>query len=494
MQPKICSMLLVMMWGLLCFQARLTAQQLRHPNNQADYIIIVPPEFEQTIQSFAQWRASKGLRVKIVSITSIEQEFPLSSNVLLGLTSPRSEQIRRFVRYALENWQRPAPKYLLLAGAVTHVPLYLVPNCSELAVVPPRQDTLALDEVFGVEDGSVTSSSISSIMIGRFPARTQGELHSIIQKTRRFEDTVRFIPAMRPVTFLAANDLGDFNTFSVFAKDMVQRTMIGTARTNFLEFDYTRNADSIRGYIARAFNGDYMFFNYLGHGSPNVWSQSRIWRTQDIDSLLRPSSIPLIFTAVACSQNFDNPRQPQLVEKLLTFPNGGAVASLASSGVTYLYNGVIMVQPFYQEIFAGNAERTATIGELIWSIKRQINQSQDNCRLTQRYALLGDPALRLPTFVTTSVQHATLLKPSATVIPQPFSGEGTITVPITKSGVVKLECINIFGQLVFAHEEQVSAGDCTISLRLSNSPAGTYFYRIALDGVLSYQGKFALIR
>ena len=85
---------------------------LHSSQNQADYIVITHEEFREAIQPLVEWRTSRGLEVKVVSITDVYDEFSY------GLVDPVA--IRDFLRHAHGSWTRPAPQYVLLVGDASY--------------------------------------------------------------------------------------------------------------------------------------------------------------------------------------------------------------------------------------------------------------------------------------------------------------------------------------------------------------------------------------
>jgi hypothetical protein len=100
---------------------------LRQPAQGADWIIITHADFTSAAQTLADHRRTwQGLRTAVVDVQDVYDEFNG------GLMD--QEAIRSFVRYAYENWPRPAPRYLVLLGdghydprdyLGIHYPLYM---------------------------------------------------------------------------------------------------------------------------------------------------------------------------------------------------------------------------------------------------------------------------------------------------------------------------------------------------------------------------------
>ncbi|MCK5551971.1 MAG: hypothetical protein KAJ09_02415, partial [Deltaproteobacteria bacterium] len=91
---------------------RFESRNLRSPLNGADWIAITYQDFYEAVQPLAQHRQEGGLRVTVVTTGQVYDEFNH------GITSPHA--IKDFLTYAYENWQRPAPKYVLLVGDGTY--------------------------------------------------------------------------------------------------------------------------------------------------------------------------------------------------------------------------------------------------------------------------------------------------------------------------------------------------------------------------------------
>ena len=81
---------------------------LKNPTNQADYIVISHTNFFDSIQPLVKYRESQGMKVKIVDIDIIYDQFSH------GLFNPNA--IQKFLRYAYVNWRKPAPTFVLLVG------------------------------------------------------------------------------------------------------------------------------------------------------------------------------------------------------------------------------------------------------------------------------------------------------------------------------------------------------------------------------------------
>ncbi len=74
----------------------------------ADYLIITHRDFITASQMLADYRASQGLRTRVINVDDLYNEYND------GIYHPIA--IKNFLRDAYVNWPKPAPTYVLLVG------------------------------------------------------------------------------------------------------------------------------------------------------------------------------------------------------------------------------------------------------------------------------------------------------------------------------------------------------------------------------------------
>jgi hypothetical protein len=98
------------------------AGNLSGTSNGADYILITHRDLgwdgggsaQPWLTNLKAHRESQGLRVKVVDVEDIYDEFSY------GITSPQG--IKDFLSYTYQNWTSPAPQYVLLVGDSAYDP------------------------------------------------------------------------------------------------------------------------------------------------------------------------------------------------------------------------------------------------------------------------------------------------------------------------------------------------------------------------------------
>ncbi|HEX3113432.1 MAG TPA: C25 family cysteine peptidase, partial [Candidatus Eisenbacteria bacterium] len=138
------------------------------------------------------------------------------------------------------------------------------------------------------------------------------------------------------------------------------------------------------------------FTNYVGHGSEQVLADEQVFRAADATRLTNATR-PSIFGYFSCTVGkYDEPSGEGLGELLLTLPGGGAVASLAASGLTLPSNSGPLNDSFLDELYplAPRVDTLRTAGLAFARAKNKLaSPSNDSVR---KYGFLGDPALRPP--------------------------------------------------------------------------------------------------
>lgn len=449
--------------------------QILQTQNSADYLIVTPSVFEPLVKDFASWRTQKGYRVTTVTIEQIQKEFPRPGH-------PLQEIVREFISYTLEKWQNPAPRFVLLVGDASFIPTFRI---SSPAFSSLGEDSVSVDEFY--THNKFKGNIRANVMIGRFPAATKAELLTMINKTRFFEEMNSRSSYRYDMTVLNSNDQSDNNVFEEFASYFVNGVQQHKINVHSISYKYDINSiQQTKETIAQSMNSGSVYFSYYGHGSAYDWGKRRIFSASDVDVVLEKNKRPFIFTGASCSHRFDVPNN--LVTKLLTFEEGGAVATIASTGIIYIDQGAMFMDKFYNAMLQPNSS-IKTIGEAFLAAKKEpytLYASSGGDREWLRFTLLGDPALLIPQqLATTSIAKADETNGYAvpTVSPNPFSDVTTIRFSLSEPSPVSFTVVNTLGQVVFqSTPSRYSAGEHNIVVDLSGKGSGIYYYQIIMGG------------
>ncbi len=359
-------------------QAPVWKEPLRRADRGADYIAIVADAkgFATALEPLLAFRRAQGLRVTAVSLNQIYDEF--------GFGQQSATAIRSFLSYARQNWQPPAPQFVLLVGDAS----YDKPGEQSRANLLPTSlvhisynGYIASDTWFALNDATAPQMAI-----GRFPAQTATQLAAMVRKTLAYENATSDNTWSQGALLVADDDEPEFDTISDGLEDIL-------AKNGFQIHDlHMAENDNIRYEVMSAINHGVGFLNYVGHGSERVWGDEFVFGGDDVRMLKNNSRLP-IFTTFTCSNGaFAEPQTTSLAEELLWAENGGAVAVIAPSGQLLTADTSYVAQAFYEALFSDGVD---TLGEALVAAKTTPTDNSHRVDVLHLVNLLGDPALRV---------------------------------------------------------------------------------------------------
>jgi len=366
------------------------------------YVIVSPPEFEDHLQPFIEWKEKKGFHVVEGYTDSIG-----SSKVA----------IKDFLQQLYEEPAQSPPSFVLLVGGIAQIPSW-----------PSRVGGSHVTDLYYCE---YTGDHLPEVFYGRFPAKDTSQLKTMVNKTLEYEKYGMSDPSYLNKTLLVAGN------------DEEYEDPYGNGQMNY-GTDYYFNADN--GIVARAFlqdppegneavsdsiinnvNRGTGFVNYSGHGISKGWSDPS-FNLEDISSLTDNGKYGLWISNSCWTLKFDEPEC--FGGAALRAENKGAVGAIGASGETFWdedywwsvgLTSNIVAHPTYKESGLGMYDRMfhthgedpsewyITQGQMIAAGNLAVESSASyyNDFYWEVYHLMGDPSLmpyfRIPD--TLSVSH-----------------------------------------------------------------------------------------
>lgn len=399
--------------------ARYVFANLRSPDNGADYIIITHQDFAAAIQPLAEWYRGQGMRVRLVDVQDIFNEFNH------GIFDPQA--IHDFLAYAYENWQPPAPLYVLLVGDGNYDPRNYK-GFGEPNFIPPY---LAQYDYFLGESAAdnryVTVQGddlLPDMLIGRLPVKTATEAANIVAKILAYSQNSSPGDWNRQILFVAdnADSGGNFPYYS----DLLVNDYLPTgysAERVYYQVTHTSISEA-QNAVRQSINQGKLIVNFVGHGGVQQWASENLLNNAAVASLSNSGKLPL-FTNLTCLTGFfHNPSPPgqdysSLAEILLKAADRGAIAVWASTGMGFASGQDYLNRGLFDAIFFKGEEH---LGAAALQAKLFLyNNTTGHQDLLDAFHLFGDPALTL------NVQPADLTV-QLTVQPASFAAPGD---PIT---------------------------------------------------------------
>ncbi len=375
---------------------RYVPPDLRTTNDGADYIIISNSNFIDSAQSLADYRSSQGLRVRIVDIQVLYNEFNE------GITHPIA--IKNFLEYAFAHWAPPAPLYVVLVGdghwdlldsRYTTTPVYMQPN---LSWVDPNQGEVDSANLLTTIVGD---DPLPDLHIGRIPVNTPQEFQNVIDKIITFEQTLSQ-PWQLNNTFIADNipdSGGNFPDMADYIISQYIEPYFNPIRIYENDFGCTKltpeNCSEVTAKIFDTLNiTGTLFTTYIGHASIQYWSGESIFVPSDISALNNANKLPVILSMDCLDGYWIHPlTQPSMAEVFLRTPNVGAAATFSPTGLAVGLGHLALMDGFYKTVYQDGAWEmgAATLGAKIALYEAGFFRD-----MLQTYTIFGDPALKFP--------------------------------------------------------------------------------------------------
>jgi uncharacterized repeat protein (TIGR01451 family) len=371
---------------------------LRAPVAGADYLIISHADFLTGIEALAQFHRSQGLRVRVIDVQDVYDEF---SGGLLDFHA-----IRDFIQYAYFNWPGPAPVYVLLVGngtydfmnregvgAKTFIPPFL-------AAVDPVLGETAADNRFVTVAGD---DLMPDLHLGRFPITSQAELTTLVDKTIAYESNPAAGGWQTKTVFVTDNpdNAGNFAALSDYAVAYVPPELA-------VQKIYLGSSDYPSGYAARAqqatldaFNQGALLFNYVGHSSIGNWAGELLFGVNTLPQVSNGSRLPIMLPMTCLEGSYHNPRFASLSSSLIRLNGRGALASWAPTGLGIASGHDYLHRGFYDALFNWDVRQlgpATTAGKLNLFVNGRFSNGTPRFHdLLDTYVLLGDPATNIAT-------------------------------------------------------------------------------------------------
>ena len=370
---------------------------LRSTLNGADYLIISHAEFLDTAQALADYRASQGMRARVIDLADLYNEFNE------GIEHPIA--IKNFLEYAYTAWMPPAPLYVvlvgdghwdLLASGYTSAAVYMPPN---LSWVDPSQGEVDSSNLLVTIVGE---DLLPDMFIGRIPVSTPLEFQNVIDKIISYEQAP-FQSWHLNNTFIADNTPDAVGNFPAMADYIINGYIEpGFTPLRIYEDDFgcpdptdPTACQAVTQEIIDTVNiTGTLFMTYIGHAAVQNWSHERIFVVNNIASLTNADRLPVVLSMDCLDGYWFHPtQQPSMAEVFLRTANYGAVATFSPTGLGVGLGHYALMEGFFGTVYQGGLWG---LGEAALGAKISLYTAGYFRDMLQTFTIFGDPALRFP--------------------------------------------------------------------------------------------------
>ncbi|MFH1851170.1 MAG: type IX secretion system sortase PorU [Candidatus Neomarinimicrobiota bacterium] len=373
--------------------------RLRHSGPGVNHIIIAPLAYADAMQPLATHRGNS----LFVPLEQVYREFTAGN--------PDPLAIRLFIQWALENWSGSKPTCLFLVGDADHD--YRNISGRSKIIVPTIILAGGYEGHYATDDQLVTiygdnSQSLPEVAIGRLPARSVQDAEIFVDKLIAYETdpepglwrqrlTLVADDAARPEPNHGSIATGKSHT--EYSEGLVPliAPAVTVQKLYMMEFPEVSDASSY-GVIKPAATQaliDYVnrgtaFISYIGHGSPHLWAQERLFDQNrgDITALNTNGQLPIWIAATCSWGHFDDIAAEAFSEDLIRSA-GNAAAIITTSRAISVSSNKYYIEKIFQRLFPGRDVTREPIGVVLQSVKTGSIEGQ-------YFHLFGDPAMPLP--------------------------------------------------------------------------------------------------
>lgn len=368
----------------------------------AKYIIITPKEFKAAADRLKNYRQNQA-RVPLSSlVVEVEQIYNEFSG---GLKDPTA--IRDFIRYGYMNWNIK-PAYVLLLGDGD----YDYRNIEKLNknFIPPYETEEYLNEIYSysAEDyfASVDGDDIAAdLALGRLPVQSLNEANLLVDKIIFYETGAERGNWRNTITLVADDALtssgpdGAPNTpqSEDLANDIIPKSFdlnkIYLVNHPTVYTSLGRRKPAVNQAIVDAVNNGTVLLNFIGHGSPEVWTHEQVF-IKDVSIPQFNNDKYFFLTAATCDFGyFDNPNSQSGMEVMILKQSAGAIGGFTSVRPVYSHENAALNENFYSKMLNSTRDTMNLpfpVGYAYYKTKVEKHSVNDI-----KYLLFCDPALRL---------------------------------------------------------------------------------------------------
>ncbi len=323
------------------------------------YLIITPPNFENTLTYFANYKRNIGYDVVIVNTNE---------------TGTTTGDIKEYIQ-SQYNDIATRPTFVLLVGDIADIP-------ASGGIQADYKDPLT-DLNYTLLSGD---DYFADVFLGRWSVTRNDELQNIIQKTIVMETQLHAYN--KRAIFLSGSGSGE-NQFD----NPMRWVMDNTFEPDGWECDFSFGVDGATQQNGiDALNGDYVFILYRGHGGSNVIGDPFSLTNTHINA--STNTVFSIFFSFACLTNNYGFTGRCFGESWIRSEQGG-VAFFGASTTTYRHTNNKIAEKVFGDAFT-DEEQLAVMKDLGMKRYWQRFWSWLNRKRTKRhmksYNFLGDPS------------------------------------------------------------------------------------------------------
>ncbi len=402
-----------------------------HALESPTMLIITPTAYKSQAETLAAFhRTNDGMKVQVLTDNQIYNEFSSGTPDAMAYRKVAKMWYDRTASAA--DYSNDKFRYLLLFGRAVFDNRRISSQAKALSYptlltwesedYTSESSSFNTDDIYGfLEDGSNagrTSSRKMCIGIGRIPVKSSTEATEIVQKISDYASDADMGNWKTRIMMIA--DDGDSGIHMRDSNNAIDSLKVNGASNYLIQrlfldsFTATSSGSGhtfpeARTQMLQNFKNGVLVTSYVGHANPTSWTHNSLLRWPDIENEFYYSHPTFAFTATCEFTRWDSPSESG-GEVLFLNSRGGFIGLITASRVTAISGNGDLTRAMGAEMFKPlNNGEMPRLGDVVKNIKNnfaythasytsstgQTSVSTKNLEHSLKYALIGDPALRL---------------------------------------------------------------------------------------------------
>ncbi len=359
-------------------------RNLADPERGADWIVVTPYAFRDSVYMLTTNRYVQGSRVVVAPLPDIYNEFSY------GI--PDAEAIRHFIGYAYHHWQGEPPLGVLLAGRATFDPRNYRNYAAKTVIPSPFGGTTdtytGLDTRLGLVDGP---DNLADVAVGRILATSNGEVQNVVNKILAFEAAPIGHAARSRATLVTGRIKNPGENFGASAE--VLAGILNGAGFSTVQKLYDCNCNP---QIRSAIDAGRFTVSYMGHGAADRWDASSANTSSNLFMVSDVASLSNTFYPIVCVFTCQNgyylsPTQISLAQAFLQTAAKGASALVAPTALSQAIASDRVAEGFYEALAA---DEVRSLGEAMMNGQLKLFSTFGSSPTELlMYQVFGDPGM-----------------------------------------------------------------------------------------------------
>ena len=368
----------------------------------AKFIIITPKEFMSEavrLQNFKQNHPKLNISTYVADVNQVFNEFSCGMKDVSG--------IRNFIKYAFDNWT-VKPEYVLLFGDGTYDYKNIEGNGNNYIIPWETEYSLNTIHSYPMDDFYAEVSGpdlIVDLGIGRITADSPDDAKNAVDKIIAYESNndkgnwQNLITVVSDDQWTTDGDEGNYHVDA--SEDLsinhvpksfdINKIYLGAYPTVITSLG--RSKPGVNVDLIKAINTGTLLMNFVGHGSPELWTHERVFENSSTIPQLTNDKLFFLCAATCDFGYYDIPTNQSGAELLIMKPASGAIGAFTSARPVFSTENRALNNLFYDYLIGYKRDTLnlpIPVGKSYFMTKVIRYDEND-----QKYHLFCDPSLRL---------------------------------------------------------------------------------------------------